>query len=149
MMSNLCLAQKITSQTIDVSGGAHAANSYTMTYSVGQTASTTIRANTYIITQGFQQAEQNKTIDTKNSQLIDFQATVFPNPTSDILQLSIEGNVENDFKIQVFNLNGQLLIAKEFNGSTFEIEVQDLPKGEYILTLNKGESRLNSKFLKL
>lgn len=149
LLSNYGWAQKITAQTIDVSGGTHSANGYTMTYSVGQTATTTIRANAYIITQGFQQAEQNKTIDTKNTQLIDFQASVFPNPTSDLLHLSISGNVEHDFKLQVFNLNGQLLISKEFNGTTFEIEVQDLPKGEYVLTLNKGDARLSSKFLKL
>lgn len=147
--TSVCIAQKISNQTIDVSGGTHTANSYTMTYSVGQTANTTLKGNSYIITQGFQQAEQNKIITSKNTQLVDFQAKIFPNPTVDILNLTIEGNVENDFKVQVFNLNGQLLMSKDFNGATTEIEAQDLPKGEYILILTKGDARLSSKFLKL
>jgi hypothetical protein len=148
-MTIVCQAQQITSQTLVGSGDVHVANGYSMSYSVGQTAFTTLKGNSYIITQGFQQSQENKTIAQNDLQKIDFQANIYPNPTADILHLSIEGNLDTSFLIQIYTLSGQLVLSQKANGASIDIEVQNLPKGTYFLSLNKGEQKLSAKFIKL
>jgi hypothetical protein len=152
LVANALFAQKITSQVIDASGGTHRANGYSMTYSIGQTAVETLKSANYIITQGFQQANQNTMIDTKDEpQQPDFQATIFPNPTQDVLNLSIENTNEKGFRIALYNLAGQQISQSSFLGNTHQIEVSQLPVGEYILRLQNIDNQkiMVSKFLKI
>lgn len=152
LANNFLFAQKITSQVIDASGGTHRANGYTLTYSVGQIAVETLKSNNYIITQGFQQVEKNNTIGSKeNTQNIDFQAIVFPNPTQDILNIKIENDENDGFEIVLFNLSGQQLSQGSFSEKNYQIEVSHLPVGEYILKLknSKSQKMMVSKFLKM
>jgi hypothetical protein len=142
LLSNALFAQKITAQVIDASGGTQRANGYTITYSIGQTAIDVLANSTYIITQGFQQANTNVVTSTKNeAEKLDFQATIFPNPTQDVLNLNIESENAQDFKISLYNLVGQQILQESFSGNTHQIEVNQLPKGEYVLKLQKMDSQ--------
>jgi hypothetical protein len=152
LLSNLVFAQKITSQVIDESGGTHRANGYTMTYSIGQTAVETLKGNNYIITQGFQQANKNTTINAKDEVgKISFEAIIFPNPTQDILNLRIENSNTDDFKIMLYNMAGQQISRGSFSGKTHQIEVSQLPVGEYIIYLQTIDNQnfMTSKFIKI
>ncbi len=154
LANNFLFAQKITSQVINTSGGTQQTSTHSLTYSIGQTATTTLKNANYIITQGFQQVEKNSTIGNKeNTQNIGFQAIVFPNPTQDILNLTIkDDDAENiSFEITLFNLSGQQLSQGSFSEKNYQIEVSHLPVGEYILKLKNSKSQkiLVSKFLKI
>ncbi len=152
LVANALFGQKITSQVIDASGGTHRANGFTMTYSIGQTAVETLKNANYIITQGFQQANKNTMIDTEEDpQRPDFQATIYPNPTQDVLNLSIENANEKGFRIALYNLVGQQISQSSFLGNSHQIEVSQLPVGEYIIRLQNMDNQkvMVSKFLKM
>lgn len=152
LIANALFAQKITSQVIDASGGTHRANGFTMTYSIGQTAVETLKSANYIITQGFQQANKNTMIDTEEEpQQPDFQATIYPNPTQDVLNLAIENANEKGFRIALYNLAGQQISQSSFLGNSHQIEVSQLPVGEYIIRLQNIDNQkvMMSKFLKM
>jgi uncharacterized repeat protein (TIGR01451 family) len=69
---------------------------------------------------------------------------VFPNPTKDII--TIEGNEE--FNYTLFDLNGRAMMQGKGNNME-TISLQSLMNGQYILTLNIGNSTRNLKVTKL
>jgi hypothetical protein len=69
---------------------------------------------------------------------------VFPNPTKDII--TIEGNEE--FNYTLFDLNGRAMIQGKGNNME-TISLQSLMNGQYILSLNTGNSTRNLKVTKL
>ena len=152
LANSFLFAQKITSQAINASGGTQQTSGYSLTYSIGQTATTTLKNTNYIITQGFQQVEKNTSVSVKNdADKITFRATLFPNPTQDILNINIENTENDNFKIIIFNITGQLVFQNIFSNNTLQLEVGHLPVGDYILKLQsmKNQKTMVSKFLKL
>lgn len=143
-------SQKIQHQIIDVAGASFSANGYTMTASIGQTATTTLK-NSIIITQGFQQPEFSKTISAKQAQSVDFQASIFPNPTSELLQIALSGKIEGSFQLLIFNMNGQLLKKEKFEGDTFQLNVSGFAVGQYIIRLQNSDNQcfMTAKFIKI
>lgn len=72
---------------------------------------------------------------------------LFPNPTTDILHIELEDNVEFNYKI--FNVAGAL-IQKSRSNNTSNINVSDLQNGWYILVLEDANNQLigHAKFIK-
>lgn len=61
---------------------------------------------------------------------------VYPNPVKNgILYLATKQLQDKDVHVQIFNLEGKLVLDKHINGADgiMEISVQDLPKGNYFL----------------
>ena len=149
LIKNTSIAQKITSQVIDASGGTHRANGYSMTYSLGQTAVTMLKSSNYIITQGFQQPLNNGTTESEETQSIDFQATVFPNPTSALLNLNLQGNLEQTWQMQIVNIKGQIVRNETLQQAENQFDVSNFPNGEYFILLKGKNGVLQAKFLKI
>lgn len=143
-------AQSIQHQVLDVAGTNLTAAGYSMSLSIGQTAISTLKANNYIITQGFQQPEFSKITTTHNPEKTNFQATIFPNPTQDILNINVIGIENASYKTFIFNTMGQLIKKSEFVGNEVSVEVNDLPVGDYILRLQNIDSEqfMVAKFIK-
>jgi PKD repeat protein len=67
---------------------------------------------------------------------------LYPNPVTDILQITIEGN----FEIKIFNLQGDLLY---FSRNTPVIGVSDLSSGIYVAEITTSYASYRVKFVKL
>jgi len=73
---------------------------------------------------------------------------VFPNPTSDVINIKIESQKATDFDYQLITLSGQLIKSGTFtvNGKYQEsITIDDIPVGMYMMVLNNGEKVLTNK----
>jgi ASPIC and UnbV/Secretion system C-terminal sorting domain/FG-GAP-like repeat len=72
--------------------------------------------------------------------------TIFPNPTSDILNISLKN--KTDIKnIEIYDISGKLLETKNSNTSVFD--TKNLSSGSYIILLQDSENKLYSeKFIK-
>ena len=78
---------------------------------------------------------------------------VFPNPATDHInvELSLEGRT--DVAISIRNISGQLMKNVKYNNlskdvETLEIGVNNLAKGTYVITMQKGEEVISGKFIK-
>jgi hypothetical protein len=58
--------------------------------------------------------------------------TIFPNPSNDFITLSSENNLPL-CEIEIYNLLGEIVFKSEYIGLTAEINISDLPLGEYII----------------
>lgn len=147
-------AQTIQRQSLSNGGSLFTQNGIVMSVTLGQNAHTTLK-NNIIITQGFQQqgviAWEVKTNDAVPDVI---SISVFPNPTSEALNLSIsDSELRNKiFNWFIINQLGQLVAQGELQDTSQSIAVENLPKGEYFLRLRTKETTNKSfvaKFLKI
>lgn len=74
---------------------------------------------------------------------------IFPNPTSDALQINTAGNSTDKFVAQVFDMQGKELSSTGFTGTIGTVNVGRLPAGTYIVSITKnGEQFATNKFIK-
>ncbi|BDS12471.1 T9SS type A sorting domain-containing protein [Aureispira anguillae] len=73
--------------------------------------------------------------------------TVYPNPTSGVLQ--IQNTSYSVGKIQLFNLNGQLVLEKELEQADQKLDLGLFPVGTYYLKINTDQGSYVKKVLKL
>lgn len=78
----------------------------------------------------------------ENSEPKIFTTIIYPNPSSDILNIQTEEKIT---KIDIFDLSGKLLITKYNNE---KINISNLPKGNYIINIHTRLGISNSKFIK-
>ena len=74
------------------------------------------------------------------------QTEVFPNPTSDILNLQIDNQTNLEF-IQIYNAIGEIVFTSTESIEN-QINISFLPKGCYFLQFGNDEAIYNSQFVK-
>ncbi|NVO03868.1 MAG: T9SS type A sorting domain-containing protein, partial [Bacteroidetes bacterium] len=85
--------------------------------------------------------------------IIEFGYTLFPNPATDIIYIQIE-NKNTPISIEIFNSNGQKIIAQEFEYNTDlisavcqPIEIKNLVQGMYFMKVTCNENITQKKFI--
>jgi hypothetical protein len=74
--------------------------------------------------------------------------SVYPNPTSNNLNLSFESNLENA-SIKIISILGQTVFEKQnISGKEQSIDVSNLNLGLYIIEFSNGSTKFNAKFIK-
>ena len=75
------------------------------------------------------------------------QINVYPNPTTDIINVSLP--VELNTTAYVYDLNGREVLRQEVNHDNYvKFNVSGLAKGYYVVKLQNGKTRYTAKFLK-
>jgi hypothetical protein len=78
---------------------------------------------------------------------LDEQIRVFPNPTSGQVTLEMPASLNQDLRIQVFNLQGQALQFREAPSGQeqLELDLSNYPNGLYFLTITAGKETITKK----
>ncbi len=73
--------------------------------------------------------------------------SIYPNPTSDFLYLKENATIENNINsVQILDTNGRLI--KNFKDHFYKLDIQELPKGNYVLIINTQKGNKTEKFIK-
>lgn len=67
----------------------------------------------------------------------------YPNPVNDLLTITYTDVIKN---VEVFDLNGRLVITRNFDNQTVQIDFGNLSSGTYMLNIKTNE---NSQFVKI
>ena len=75
---------------------------------------------------------------------------IYPNPTQNVLNIQIKNQKQvNDYFFKITNLSGQVLYTKEMNSTLDNINIQDLSKGVYFISVFDAQKMIAvRKFLK-
>jgi hypothetical protein len=85
--------------------------------------------------------EKTEAQDEENGKLL-----LYPNPASE--KITIEHSLTGDFKqVKIFSLQGALLKTVHLKNGD-ELNVSDLPKGNYLLMMGEGKSIVTKRFRK-
>lgn len=88
-----------------------------------------------------------------SKQLVIRPIKIFPNPTSDLLNVEKDNRDGQDISnsmLEIVDATGKIVKRQQLQNSQNKIAVQNLPKGFYLLRLNKGNgSFYQSYFIKM
>lgn len=84
--------------------------------------------------------------------IVEFSLEIFPNPTVDQVQISLEG-IDNTSTerpmLQIFNSNGALIRSQELDSDLGKIDMKDMPKMVYHFIVNYNNQKHVNKVIKL
>jgi hypothetical protein len=78
------------------------------------------------------------------------QIKVYPNPAQNQIQVDLGATFDGTTQVKVFSLTGSLVKSVVLNGSyqTFQMNVEGLPAGAYIIYANNGSQKATNRFIK-
>ncbi len=135
----LCLIVYSTNaqQAMTASGGNAIGDGNIVSYSVGQLVHKTINGSGGTVMEGVQFFFPSSTlsiIDPKTN----INIATYPNPTSSILNLKIDGNHDNKLSYSLIDLQGKLIHSGSIKSNLTEININHLPSATYLLKINDG-----------
>ena len=85
---------------------------------------------------------------TKNIELPDTKIKLFPNPTSDFINLSIVSSTKTIKEITIYNVNGKQVLHQQINSQQTQLNVSSLASGIYIIEgYTQGGEVFREKFV--
>ncbi len=68
---------------------------------------------------------------------------IFPNPATDMINVSLPFDFGNNVLVSIFNVEGKLVFNESINGNTFNVKVSDFPKGTYNIRIISEKNTFN------
>lgn len=126
----------IHAQESPVAAGAEATGTGgTASYSVGQVVYTTNTGTNASVAQGVQQPYEISTTVGIDETTIHLEMSVYPNPTTNYLQLKVETEKLENLTYQLIDMQGKVIENKNVNNSNTTIKMEALPKAIYFLNV--------------
>ena len=136
-------------QSLNVTSHSIQINGQTFDYSIGEmTLVNTEKTSSLIVTQGFlqpntQRQESSTTSDNAFSQL-DNPIKVYPNPTTDILQID---DINLPVQLTISNVNGQIIFQQDLEKN--QLDLDKYPCGIYFISLKNDQIFKTFKIVKI
>lgn len=73
---------------------------------------------------------------------------IFPNPAGDILNVEIVNQLSEKANLTISDTSGKVYFTSKISLRKFQQNIQSLPKGAYILTVQQGKYLSSEKFIK-
>lgn len=132
-------AQDISESVIGTSGSYYNNLLFgNLHFTVGEVAVSRLEGD-IILGEGFHRAYYDLIVDTKEVLPDDWEVNIYPNPTAE--RVTVKLPTETATSVQLFNTNGQLMVAKENQTSLLDIDMSFYPAGIYWLKLNDSDGR--------
>ena len=133
----------LQAQQAVVSAGAEAIGSGgSASYSIGQVVYSGQEGSGGSLNQGVQQAYDIAT--TLGAELENIDLTVYPNPTSDYLNLSVSDDDLSSLTYVLYDMQGRTIASQNITANTTSISMQGLASAAYILKINKNNNPLKT-----
>ncbi len=108
-------------------------------YTVGQIDFITLQGPGGVITEGVQQPYSTKVISGTRETGIDLNAVVYPNPTSDFVELTVNSHLDDNLNYKLVDLYGRVLTKDKITGPVTRIDMASLSGGLYYLMINQDD----------
>ena len=74
------------------------------------------------------------------------QITLYPNPSN--RSITVEGAGRQPFQLAVYSMSGEVVLQREANNASIEIDIVDLPQGIYIVKITGTSWTVQQKLIK-
>jgi len=76
---------------------------------------------------------------------------LFPNPASNVIQISYESQINGLVNLDIFDLSGKLVVNQQYQVSkgkvSLDVELSQLENGSYIVRLQDGQYQHQTKLV--
>jgi hypothetical protein len=147
MLLNIALFLSTASaqNTTPATGGNATGSGGSATYSVGQVFYTTNVGTNGSVAQGVQQPYEISVISAiEEAKMVTLQCAVYPNPTTNYLQLIVNEEMLNDLTYYLYDLTGKLIEFKKVESNTTSIDMSHLIPATYFLRVIKDKKEIKA-----
>lgn len=136
-----CLAQQATV----ASGGNASGTTGSVSYSVGLVVYSTNTGSTGSVAQGVQQPyEISEVLSSPDFSELVKDLKIFPNPTTDLLTLSMSNATNLALDYQMVDMNGKVLLSQKSIGNETNITVSSFPSAIYFLRITNQNKEVKT-----
>lgn len=118
---------------VATSGGNATGTNGNVSYSIGQVVYTPNTGATGSVAQGVQQPFEIQIVLGVENFNINLQLAIYPNPTTNWLQLEVKNTEFTNLTYQMYDLNGKLIYNEKVNAENTTIKTEQLPSAIYLL----------------
>jgi len=130
-------------ESVNATGSDASGSGGSVSYSVGQAAYQTHTATNGSVVQGVQQPYEISVVTgIEEAKGINLSVTVYPNPTTNYLQLRVESEKLKDLSYQLYDKNGKLLQNEKISGNQTSIDMSNLISATYFVKVNQGNKEV-------
>lgn len=131
-------------ESINANGGDATGNGGNVAYSIGQVLYVTNTNGTVSEAQGVQQAYTILSIGVKNETELAMSLSVFPNPTTDVLNLNVADYKVEKLNYQLTDLQGKVISEKQIAESSTQITMSTQAQSVYFLNIIQNNQIIKS-----
>ncbi len=142
LLMSLVLTSVQAQEAVVATGGNATGSGGSAHYSVGQVFYTNNTGANGSVSQGVQQSYVIYAITGMNESAINLELSVYPNPTTNYLELKVE-KTDNLF-FQLIDLQGRVIENRSVSNSTTTIEMAALPTATYFLKVIKNNQSVKT-----
>lgn len=140
----LGLYQANAQEAVSASGGNATGSNGNVSYTIGQVVYTTNSGTTGSVAQGVQQPFEIQTVLGVDNFNINLQLAVYPNPTTNWLQLEVKNTDFSNLSYQLFDLNGRVIYNQKITAETSTIALEQLPSAVFLLKVLDNNKELKT-----
>lgn len=131
-------------ETVPSTGGDASGAGGSSSYTIGQVVYTTNSGTNGSVSHGVQQPYEISIVTGVDESTINLEMVVFPNPTTNYIQLKIENEVIENLKFQLIDLEGKIIETKVLVSKQTTINMNTLPKAIYFLNVLRNNQTIKS-----
>ena len=121
-------------EAIPATGGNASGSGGSLSYTIGQIVYSTNTGTNGSVAEGVQQPyEISVVVGIEQAKDINLICTAYPNPTTDLLILEVEGAANEKFLFQLFDIMGKLLVSNKIIDNKTTISMANLAPAIYFL----------------
>lgn len=148
-------SQSVTPFVLATKGEYFSNTTYSLSWTLGQVASTTLYTTSNIVSQGFQQPWYS-TIGISELTSGDADINIYPNPATNIITVTYSTENRTNLKFEIIDLLGKKIIpdlVKHSNSDYqfFELSLEDITAGMFFIRIISMDSKIikSCKIIKL
>jgi membrane-bound inhibitor of C-type lysozyme len=131
-------------QVIASSGGHEESSESSIAWTLGEVVIAAHTKSGVMLTQGFHQSNLEITTAVDESHSLDIQVKAYPNPVQNKLTVEVDNNEAMDLSLQLFDINGRLLLKRQLNNSRQNLNLEKYAQGQYILWIRSDKGLIKS-----
>lgn len=136
-------------ESVNTTGGNALGSGGTVSYTVGQTVYQSHTGSNGSVEEGVQQPYEISVVTGIELTAISLMITAYPNPTTNYLTLSIDGDVKTSHNLslmsyQLFDMYGKLLKSEKIEGSETSIAMSNLVSATYFVKVIQDQREVKT-----
>ena len=132
-------AQTLSPEVMSCFGGDAKNSNFQVVWTGGEPFYTTISSSDAQLTQGFNQTLTVELFTDVETLPDGFSFVVFPNPTQEVLNVTLTSENQTALYLQLIDLNGKVFLSKQATQSKEQLDVASLAKGIYLLNISDNK----------
>lgn len=138
-----CSVSAMAQENVVTTGSDVTNSTHSTSYSIGQVFYTTTEANGAMSAAGIQQSYLIEPSSNFEAQMTSIEIRVYPNPTTDKINITIEDVNNEDYSFALYDLQGKILKESNLVDQDF-IFMSEFPPSNYVLLISQGKAAIRS-----